>query len=82
MLLLWVEVVKAARPAARAMMDHVLSFILFAGMAAELVLVPAGNEPTLLLLAVLGFVDVLGRHLDKAAARGAIVLEDRDQAHD
>src|SRR5712692_4687768 len=59
MLLLYVEVLKAARFGAKAVMDHILSFILFIAMVSELMLVPRASTPTLLLLAVLGFVDVI-----------------------
>src|SRR5437870_5163291 len=40
MLLLYVEVVKAVRPGGKSIWDHVLSFILFVAMAAELMFVP------------------------------------------
>jgi hypothetical protein len=59
MLLLYVEVLKAVRPGGKALMDHVLSFILFVAMAGELVFVPRATSPTLLLLTVLGFVDAI-----------------------
>ena len=64
MLLLYVEVVKAARPGGNGIIDHLLSFIVFLAMAAELVLMPraaapAGATSTLLLLTVLSFVDVI-----------------------
>jgi hypothetical protein len=64
MLLLYVEVVKAARPGGKGIVDHLLSLIVFIAMAAELVLVPRAIAPkgaasTLLLLTVLGFVDVI-----------------------
>jgi hypothetical protein len=64
MLLLYVEVVKAARPGGKGIIDHLLSFIVFLAMAAELVLMPraaapAGATSTLLLLTVLSFVDVI-----------------------
>jgi len=58
-LLLWIELVKAVRPGGKSMIEHVISFILFAGMVAELVFVPEAESPTLLLLAVLGFVDFM-----------------------
>ena len=58
-LLLWIELVKAVRPGGKSMIEHVISFLLFAGMVAELVFVPAAESPTLLLLAVLGFVDFM-----------------------
>jgi hypothetical protein len=59
MLLLYVEVLKAARMLNKGIMDHVLSFLLFAGMVAELVLVPKAATTTLLMLAGLSFVDVI-----------------------
>src|SRR5215467_1711289 len=59
MLLLYVEVLKSARLASKGVMDHLLAFLLFAGMAAELALVPRAATTTLLLLAVLAFVDVI-----------------------
>lgn len=58
-LLLWIELVKAVRPGGKSMIEHIISFLLFAGMAAELVFVPEAESPTLLLLAVLGFVDFM-----------------------
>ena len=46
MLLLYVEVVKSARPGGKGIMDHLLSFIVFIAMAVELALVPrAGRRP-------------------------------------
>jgi hypothetical protein len=80
MLLLYVEVLKAARFHAKAVMDHVLSFILLAGIASELVLVPTAATPTLLLLAVLSFIDVItGLSLFARSAERDIVLETPDQ---
>jgi hypothetical protein len=58
-LLLWIELVKAVRPGGKSMIEHIISFLLFAAMAAELVFVPEAESPTLLLLAVLGFVDFM-----------------------
>jgi hypothetical protein len=58
-LLLYIEMIKAVRPGGKSMMDHLLSFILFLAMAAELVFVPQATSPTLLLLTVLGFVDFI-----------------------
>jgi hypothetical protein len=58
-LLLYVEVLKAVRPGGKGIIDHVLALILFIAMACELVLVPRAASPTLFLLVVLGFVDVI-----------------------
>ena len=83
MLLLYVEVLKAARLGSKGVMDHVLSFALLVGMAAELALVPRATTTTLLLLAVLAFVDVIigVSFIGRRKPRG-IVLEDDGQAHE
>ena len=57
--LLYVELLKAVRPGGKGAIDHVLSFILFIAMAGELVFVPRAASPTLFLLVVLGFVDLI-----------------------
>jgi len=63
-------------------MDHVLSFALFVGMAAELALVPRAMTPTLLLLTALAFVDVIiGVSFIGRRKPREIVLEDEDQGH-
>ena len=80
MLLLYVEVVKAARPGGRSIVDHLLSFILFVAMAAELLLVPRAASSTLLLLSVISFVDLLAGISIRPAREETIVLEHRDQA--
>ena len=81
MLLLYVEVLKAARFGSKVVMDHVLSFILFIAMASELVLVPRVATPTLLLLTVLSFVDVItGVSVSNRPRQQEIVLEGADQA--
>ena len=84
MLLLYVEVVKAARPGGKGIIDHLLSFIVFLAMAAELVLVPrvslaAGGTSVLLLLTVLGFVDVIAG-LSIRPVHQQIVLERSERA--
>ena len=84
MLLLYVEVVKAARPGGKGIIDHLLSFIVFLAMAAELVLVPRAAAPTgatsvLLLLTVLGFVDVIAG-LSIRPVYQQIVLERSERA--
>ncbi len=81
MLLLYVEFLKAARFRSKAIMDHVLSLILFAAMASEFTLVPKAATPTFLLLTVLGFVDLItGVSVGLRAKPHGIVLEDADQA--
>ena len=73
-LLLYVEVLKAVRPGGKGIIDHVLAFILFIAMAGELVFVPRAASPTLLLLAVLGFVDFIAG-VSIRPAQSKIVLE-------
>jgi hypothetical protein len=81
MLLLYVEVLKAARFAAKAVMDHVLSLILLIAMASELVLVPRAATSTLLLLAARSFVDVItGVSLAGQSKPHEIVIEGADRA--
>lgn len=80
MLLLYVEVVKSARPGGKSIMDHVLSFILFIAMAAELLLLPRAESPTLLLLTVLSFVDAIAGISIRPAQEKTLVLEHRDRA--
>jgi hypothetical protein len=80
MLLLYLEVLKATRFAAKAAIDHVLSFLLFVGMAGELVLVPQAATPTLLLLTVLSFVDVIiGVSVSASSEQKEIELEGADR---
>jgi hypothetical protein len=81
MLLLYIEVIKAARLGSKAVMDHVLAFILFAAMAAELALVPQAATSTLMLLTVLAFVDlIIGLSVAGRPKAPDIVLEGADQA--
>jgi hypothetical protein len=60
--LLLVEVVKAARPGAKYVMDHFLSLLVFAGAAAELILLPQdafASIPFAFVVALM-FVDAVG----------------------
>lgn len=76
MLLLYVEFLKAGRFGTKAIMDHLLSFILLVAMAAELVLVPRAATSTLLLLAVLAFVDLItGLSVGAQRRQQEIVIE-------
>jgi hypothetical protein len=76
MLMIWIEAVKASRMR-KGITDHVLSFLVLAGMVAELVLVPAATTPTLMLLAVLGFVDVvLGLSVKRPPKQEEVAVEE------
>jgi hypothetical protein len=59
-LLLYVEILKATRLSNRAIMDHVLSMILFLAMALEFIAVQRAATSTFLILVALAFVDVIG----------------------
>jgi hypothetical protein len=58
--LLYVEILKSTRMSTRAIMDHVLSFILFIAMVIEFIAVQRAATSTFLMLMALSFVDVIG----------------------
>jgi hypothetical protein len=55
--LLLFEVIKGARPGSKFLTDHVLSSLVFAGAAAEFVLLPRFGTPTFFLLTLLALVE-------------------------
>ena len=59
-LLLYVEILKATRMSNKAIMDHVLSMVLFIVMVIEFVVVQRAATSTFLIIAALSFVDVIG----------------------
>ena len=59
LLLLFFEVVKSARPGAKYVTDHLLSFIVFAAAAAEFLLLPEFAHSTFFLLMLMAFTDVI-----------------------
>jgi hypothetical protein len=58
-LLLMFEVIKGARPGSKYFMDHLLSLVVFAGAAAEFVMLPQFGSSTYFLLTMLALVDFL-----------------------
>ena len=58
-LLLGVEVVKAARMGVRGLMDHILSMVLFIVMLVEFLLVARAGTSTFFILMVISLVDVM-----------------------
>ncbi|MPZ37737.1 MAG: hypothetical protein GEU95_06685 [Rhizobiales bacterium] len=58
--LLYIEILKATRMSSRAIIDHVLSFVLFIAMVIEFIAVPRAATSTFLMLIALSFVDVIG----------------------
>ena len=68
-LLLFVEMMKAARVGTRGFVDHALSVLLFLGMLAEFLLVKQAAAATFFLLLVMSFFDVLGGFMLALRAR-------------
>jgi hypothetical protein len=58
-ILLWIEVIKSTRIGVRAIVDHVLSMLLFVAMLVEFLLVRAAGTSTFFLMLVIAMVDVL-----------------------
>jgi hypothetical protein len=57
--LLYLEILKAARYGTKAIMDHLLSMILFVGMLVEFIMVKEAATSTFFILLALSFVDVI-----------------------
>ena len=58
--LLYVEILKATRMSSKAIMDHVLSFVLFIVMVIQFIAMQRAATSTFLMLMALSFVDVIG----------------------
>src|SRR3977135_600205 len=58
--ILLIEMLKAARLSRRSVVDHLLSMILFVGMMVEFLMVKEVASTTFFLLLVISFVDVAG----------------------
>jgi len=84
-LLLMFEVIKGARPGAKFFMDHLLSLLVFAGAAAEFVMLPQFGTATYFLLTLLALVDFLtgvalrARRAARVVAADAPVARSRPQ---
>jgi len=59
-LLLYGEILKSTRFSSKAIMDHVLSIILFIAMIVEFIVAEKAATSTFLILTALSFVDVVG----------------------
>ena len=80
-LLLGVEVIKAARMGLRGIMDHILSMVLFVVMLVEFLLVARAGTSTFFLLMTISFVDVLAGFIITArTAPRDIQIDKTDQA--
>ncbi len=58
--LLYVEILKATRLGTKAIMDHVLSLVLFICFAVEFLTIQTAATSTFLILTAISFVDVIG----------------------
>lgn len=58
--LLFFELVKATRPAARSVVDHVLATLIFVGALIAFIMVPQAASSTFAILVMIAFVDVIG----------------------
>lgn len=83
LLLLYLEALKTARFGSKVAMDHVLAFLIFAAMAAELALVPKAQTSTFLILTAIALMDLLiGVSVGARGRPRNIVIEDTDQLPD
>lgn len=58
--LLFLEIVKATRPASRSIVDHLLSTLIFIGALVAFIMLPQAATSTFAILVVITFVDVVG----------------------
>jgi hypothetical protein len=58
--LLFLEILKATRTAARSIVDHLLSTLIFVGAMAAFITLPQAATSTFAILVVISFVDVIG----------------------
>jgi hypothetical protein len=76
--LLGVEVVKAARMGVRGIMDHILSMVLFIVMLVEFLLVQRAGTSTFFILMVVSLVDVLAGFIITARTAQRDIQIERD----
>jgi hypothetical protein len=76
-LLLSVEIMKATRMGMRAIIDHVLSMLLFIAMLVEFLLVKRAGTSTFFILMVISLVDVLGGFIVTARTAQRDIAIDR-----
>jgi hypothetical protein len=77
-ILLGIEVIKAARMGVRGIMDHILSMILFIVMLVEFLLVARAGTSTFFILMVISLVDVLAGFIITARTAQRDIQVDRD----
>lgn len=76
--LLIFEIAKAARPGAKYFTDHFLSFLVFAGAAAEFLFLRPFGHSTFMLLTMLAFVDVVAGIMIRVRRPKAVVAAPPD----
>jgi hypothetical protein len=80
--ILLIEMLKAARMSRRTIVDHLLSMILFVGMLVEFLMVKQVASTTFFLLLVISFVDVAGGFaVGRRAAQRDISFQGVENAH-
>jgi hypothetical protein len=80
--ILLIEMLKAARMSRRTAIDHILSMILFIGMLVEFLMVKQVASSTFFLLLVIGFVDVAGGFaVSIRAAQRDVTVEGVETVH-
>ena len=79
-LLLGVEVIKAAKLGVRGIMDHVLSMVLFIVMLVEFLLVARAGTSTFFILVVISLVDVMAGFIITARTAQRDIQIERDAA--
>jgi hypothetical protein len=78
--LLYVEILKATRMSSKAIIDHVLSFVLFIAMVIQFIVMQRAATSTFLMLMALSFVDVIGGFtITIRTAQRDIALDRTDQ---
>jgi hypothetical protein len=77
-LLLGVEVIKAARSGLRGIMDHILSMVLFIVMLVQFLLVARAGTSTFFILMVISLVDVLAGFIIAARTAQRDISIERD----
>jgi hypothetical protein len=75
--LLGIEVIKAARAGIRGLMDHILSMVLFIVMLVEFLLVARAGTSTFFILMVISLVDVLAGFIIQARTAQRDIQIDR-----
>ena len=80
--ILLIEMLKAARMSRRTIVDHLLSMILFVGMLVEFLLVKAVVSTTFFLLLVISFVDVTGGFaVSVRATQRDVIVDEVENVH-